>query len=93
MSTRHYRDDQNNYVGGFGDGAEPPPGAIEVDKAPNHGTDKWKNNKWEEDPIEKEKRDKKKAGGDAKPILFDALLDLLGPEFDDHVTAYRASKV
>lgn len=30
MTTRHYVDAQGNYIGGFGDGATPPPGATEV---------------------------------------------------------------
>ena len=43
--TYHYVDGDGNYLGGFGDGAEPPIGAVEV-TAPNHGRDTWDGNKW-----------------------------------------------
>ena len=45
MSTKHYRDDSGNYIGGFGDGARPPAGAIET-PAPVDGRMKWIGDKW-----------------------------------------------
>lgn len=48
MSTLHFVDADGNYIGGFGDGAIPPDGAIQVEQAPKHGHDKWDhvNKEW-----------------------------------------------
>ena len=45
MTTQHFVDDQGKYIGGFGNGAEPPTGSIEV-PAPKHGRDVWDGGKW-----------------------------------------------
>jgi len=45
MSTQHYVDSNNNYLGGFGDGAMPPEGSTEV-PAPAHGLDTWDGAAW-----------------------------------------------
>jgi hypothetical protein len=49
MSTTHYSDAQGNYIGGFGDGATPPAGAIER-PAPNAASDTWNGSAWVADP-------------------------------------------
>ena len=43
--TKHYVDENGVYLGGFGDGAEPPEGSRKV-HAPKHGKDIWDGNKW-----------------------------------------------
>ena len=43
--TYHYVDASGIYIGGFGDGATPPEGAIKV-PAPKHGKDVWDGEKW-----------------------------------------------
>ena len=45
MTTTHFVDGQGKYLGGFGDGAEPPTGSIEV-PAPTHGFDTWDGTAW-----------------------------------------------
>lgn len=45
MSTLHYVDAQGVYLGGFGDGAAPPHGAVEVPEPP-HGLATWVNGAW-----------------------------------------------
>ena len=45
MSTTHYSDAQGNYLGGFGDGAEPPVGGIER-PAPAAASDTWNGSEW-----------------------------------------------
>lgn len=45
MSTIHYVDAQGIYLGGFGDGAVPPQGAVEVG-APPHGSATWNGSAW-----------------------------------------------
>jgi len=49
MSTTHYSDAQGNYIGGFGDGATPPAGAVER-PAPNAASDTWNGSAWVADP-------------------------------------------
>ena len=44
-TTKHFADIDGNYIGGFGDGAEPPKGAIST-TAPHHGLDKWDGGGW-----------------------------------------------
>ncbi len=46
MTTEHYVDDQGNYLGGFGDGAEPPAGSKKVSVAPSHGRQSWDGAAW-----------------------------------------------
>ena len=47
MDAIQYYVDQNGiYLGGYGGGANPPNGAIEVQKPPAHGLDKWVNGAW-----------------------------------------------
>ena len=45
MSTTHFADAQGVYLGGFGDGAVPPEGAVEV-PAPPHGLATWDGAGW-----------------------------------------------
>ena len=45
MPTTHFSSPDGTYLGGFGDGAKPPKGAIEV-PAPAHGRDTWDGGKW-----------------------------------------------
>jgi len=45
MSTTHFADAQGVYLGGFGDGAVPPEGAIEVTEPP-HGAAVWDGAAW-----------------------------------------------
>ena len=49
MSTTHYSDANGVYLGGFGDGATPPAGAIER-PAPNAASDTWNGSAWVADP-------------------------------------------
>ena len=44
--THHYVDESGAYLGGFGDGATQPDGAIKVPLAPKHGLDTWDGVKW-----------------------------------------------
>lgn len=44
-NTKHYADADGTYLGGFGDGARPPEGAIET-PAPLHGKMRWTGSKW-----------------------------------------------
>lgn len=46
MTTKHYVTSEGVYIGGFGDGAEPPAGAIEVSTAPDHAAQLWLNGTW-----------------------------------------------
>jgi hypothetical protein len=46
MTTKHYVTPEGVYIGGFGDGAEPPAGAIEVLTAPDHAAQLWRNGAW-----------------------------------------------
>ena len=46
MTTKHYVTSEGVYIGGFGDGAEPPAGAIEVLTAPDHAAQLWLNGVW-----------------------------------------------
>ena len=48
MTTIHYADAAGAYLGGYGDGAMPPGGAIEV-PAPPHGLATWANGAWDWD--------------------------------------------
>lgn len=45
MSTKHYRNAAGEYLGGFGDGAAPPDGAI-LCPAPARGDDSWDGSAW-----------------------------------------------
>lgn len=45
MTTLHYVNEDGVYLGGFGDGAEPPENSIEVE-APPHGLAKWSGVDW-----------------------------------------------
>ena len=47
MTTKHYVTSEGVYIGGFGDGAEPPVGAIEVSTAPDHAAQLWLNGAWQ----------------------------------------------
>ena len=44
--THHYVDESGIYIGGFGDGATPPDGAIKVFRGPKNGNDTWDGIKW-----------------------------------------------
>lgn len=46
MSQKFYVDESGNYKGSFVDGAIPPDGLIEVDKAPDDARQKWDGEKW-----------------------------------------------
>ena len=58
MSTKHFVDETGNYIGGFGDGAVPPEGAIEVFTAPSCGTDTWNGEIWIIKPLSQKAQDK-----------------------------------
>lgn len=45
MTTQHYADAQGVYLGGFGDGATPPSGAVAVPEPP-HGEAIWDGEAW-----------------------------------------------
>lgn len=45
MTTKHYVNDAGQYIGGFGDGAVPPQGAVEVPEPP-HGRATWDGAAW-----------------------------------------------
>lgn len=47
MTTKHYVTDRGVYIGGFGDGALPPSGAIEVTDPPIHASQLWLNGAWQ----------------------------------------------
>lgn len=46
MTTTHYVTKDGSYIGGFGDGADPPPESIEVRIPPDHGEQLWMGGKW-----------------------------------------------
>lgn len=48
--TRHYVDDAGRYLGGFGGGAVPPRGAVEVPTAPNDAAQVWTGSAWGPEP-------------------------------------------
>lgn len=45
--TRYFVDHTGRYLGGF-DGAAPPDGSIEVAAPPEHGSDIWTGDRWDE---------------------------------------------
>ena len=47
MTTKHYITSDGVYIGGFGDGAEPPVGAVEVVEPPAHAAQLWLNGVWQ----------------------------------------------
>lgn len=47
----HFADEAGNYLGAFGDGAEPPEGAIER-PAPQNAAAKWVDGAWHEPALE-----------------------------------------
>lgn len=49
MTTRYFVDGQGAYLGGF-EGAEPPPGAVEVQAPPESGSDVWVDGVWHPTP-------------------------------------------
>lgn len=46
MTTKHYVTSAGVYIGGFGDGAEPPAGAIEIPIPPDHASQVWDRGAW-----------------------------------------------
>lgn len=48
MTTKFYIDANGAFLGGFGDGAEPPEGAVEVMVEPPSGTAVWQDGAWAE---------------------------------------------
>ena len=46
MTTKFYVTTAGAYIGGFGDGAEPPSGAIEVAIPPDHADQVWSGTVW-----------------------------------------------
>lgn len=88
MSTLHFVDADGNYIGGFGDGAVPPDGAIEVKAAPSHGLNKFdhKSNKWDNVGEEAMKRREKKRKDSFKKIKdpdMRAILSEIIPDFEE----------
>lgn len=51
MSTEHYVDSQGNYIGGFGDGAQPPEGSTLAPSAPPSGAHTLVSGAWVPPPI------------------------------------------
>jgi len=47
MTTKHYTTSEGVYLGGFGDGATPADGAIEVASAPTHASQLWASGQWQ----------------------------------------------
>jgi hypothetical protein len=73
MTTKHYVTPEGVYIGGFGDGAEPPAGAIEVSTAPDHAAQLWFNGEWQAYvPPKTEQEAARKAAyiAEADPIFF-----------------------
>lgn len=46
MTTKFYVTKAGAYIGGYGDGAMPPHGAIEVENAPDHAGQVWDGAEW-----------------------------------------------
>ena len=46
MTTKYYVTKTGAYLGGYGDGAEPAVGAVEVSDPPDHGGQIWDGKKW-----------------------------------------------
>ena len=46
MTTKHFVDEAGNYIGGYGDGAVPPAGSVEVFVSPPHGSATWDGTVW-----------------------------------------------
>jgi len=73
MTTKHYVTDSGVYIGGFGDGALPPSGAIEVADPPLHASQLWVNGAWQAYvPPRQEQEAKRKAAyvAEADPLFF-----------------------
>lgn len=47
MMTKHYVTPEGVYIGGFGNGAEPPVGASEVPDPPAHAGQLWVGGAWQ----------------------------------------------
>lgn len=73
MTTKHYVTSEGVYIGGFGDGAEPPAEAIEVAVAPDHAAQLWLDGAWlAYVPTKTEQEAARKAAyiAEADPIFF-----------------------
>lgn len=80
MSTLHFVDDNGLYLGGFGDGAKPPEGSIEV-PAPSDGRMEWDGSEWQRTPVMDEEANAQ--------VAHDALLDAItDPEVKAYLQAY-----
>jgi hypothetical protein len=73
MTTKYYVTPEGVYIGGFGDGAEPPAGATEVLTAPDHAAQLWLNGEWQAyvPPREEQERARREAyTAEADPLFF-----------------------
>ena len=71
MTTIHYRIG-TDYVGGFGDGAIPPSGAV-ICPAPNRGDNVWNGSSWEPKTLTQSELD------EIKQIVADQVIEVIGP--------------
>lgn len=73
MTTKHYITPEGVYIGGFGDGAEPPPDAIEVKTPPTHAKQLWVDKRWQAYLPSKEEQESKRQvsyTAEADPLFF-----------------------
>lgn len=73
MTTKHYVNDLGAYIGGFGDGAVPPKGAIEVANPPQNSDQFLLGGKWQSYAPSKEAQEAKRQAAfvvEADPLFF-----------------------
>lgn len=73
MTTKHYATPEGVYLGGFGDGAIPLRGAIEVTNAPDHASQLWVSGQWQSrtyTQVEQEAKRQKDFAAEADPLFF-----------------------
>ena len=73
MTTTHYVTEAGAYIGGFGDGAVPPEGAIEVKCPPNHASQLFVDGNWQAYTPSKEEQSAKRQvsyASEADPLFF-----------------------
>ncbi len=73
MTTKHFVTNSGVYIGGFGDGAQPPKGAIEVIIPPTHASQLWVNGRWQNSTPTKEEQEIQRQAAytaEADPLFF-----------------------
>jgi hypothetical protein len=69
MTTKFYVDENGVQLGGFGDGALPPDGAVEVPEPPN-GWALWSNGTWLTQKAQQEALRQAAYASESDPLFF-----------------------